>query len=230
MAGARRRVPPRRQRRRPLRHRASAQGPRAEHHRHVQRARGDARQRRQADRVLLDRLDLRRGRRVPDAGGRAVPGADVALRRVEARRRGADRRPTARASASRAASSGSCRSSASATRTATSSTSTAACAPIRRGCACSATAGSASRTSTSRTASTRCCSAMAKTRGRGQHLQPRHRRVLRGERLDRLDLRAPRRVSPRSSYTGGERGWIGDNPFIFLDTAQDPRRSAGSRS
>lgn len=27
-------------------------------------------------------------------------------------------------------------------------------------------------------------------------------------------------VSPRLDYTGGERGWIGDNPFIFLDTAK----------
>jgi UDP-glucose 4-epimerase len=25
-------------------------------------------------------------------------------------------------------------------------------------------------------------------------------------------------VSPQRSYTGGERGWIGDSPFIFLDT------------
>jgi UDP-glucose 4-epimerase len=25
-------------------------------------------------------------------------------------------------------------------------------------------------------------------------------------------------VTPRLSYSGGERGWIGDNPFIFLDT------------
>jgi len=25
-------------------------------------------------------------------------------------------------------------------------------------------------------------------------------------------------VSPRLQYSGGERGWIGDNPFIFLDT------------
>jgi UDP-glucose 4-epimerase len=25
-------------------------------------------------------------------------------------------------------------------------------------------------------------------------------------------------VSPKISYTGGDRGWIGDNPFIFLDT------------
>jgi len=27
-------------------------------------------------------------------------------------------------------------------------------------------------------------------------------------------------VSPALDYTGGDRGWIGDNPFIFLDTAR----------
>jgi len=27
-------------------------------------------------------------------------------------------------------------------------------------------------------------------------------------------------VKPRVEYTGGDRGWIGDNPFIFLDTAR----------
>ena len=27
-------------------------------------------------------------------------------------------------------------------------------------------------------------------------------------------------VKPRLIYTGGDRGWIGDNPFIFLDTAR----------
>jgi UDP-glucose 4-epimerase len=27
-------------------------------------------------------------------------------------------------------------------------------------------------------------------------------------------------LSPRRVYTGGERGWIGDSPFIFLDTAR----------
>jgi UDP-glucose 4-epimerase len=27
-------------------------------------------------------------------------------------------------------------------------------------------------------------------------------------------------LSPRLEYTGGDRGWIGDNPFIFLDTAK----------
>jgi UDP-glucose 4-epimerase len=25
-------------------------------------------------------------------------------------------------------------------------------------------------------------------------------------------------LDPHRSYTGGERGWVGDNPFIFLDT------------
>jgi UDP-glucose 4-epimerase len=28
------------------------------------------------------------------------------------------------------------------------------------------------------------------------------------------------RLEPRRRYTGGERGWIGDSPFIFLDTAK----------
>ena len=27
-------------------------------------------------------------------------------------------------------------------------------------------------------------------------------------------------LNPRRAYSGGERGWIGDNPFIFLDTAK----------
>lgn len=27
-------------------------------------------------------------------------------------------------------------------------------------------------------------------------------------------------LSPKLEYTGGDRGWIGDNPFIFLDTAK----------
>jgi UDP-glucose 4-epimerase len=27
-------------------------------------------------------------------------------------------------------------------------------------------------------------------------------------------------VSPRLDYTGGERGWVGDNPFIYLDTSR----------
>ena len=27
-------------------------------------------------------------------------------------------------------------------------------------------------------------------------------------------------VTPRLDFTGGQRGWVGDNPFIFLDTAR----------
>jgi len=27
-------------------------------------------------------------------------------------------------------------------------------------------------------------------------------------------------VSPDLHYTGGDRGWIGDNPFIYLDTSR----------
>ena len=27
-------------------------------------------------------------------------------------------------------------------------------------------------------------------------------------------------ISPKLLYTGGERGWVGDSPFIFLDTAR----------
>ncbi|MBU4512567.1 nucleoside-diphosphate sugar epimerase, partial [Patescibacteria group bacterium] len=27
-------------------------------------------------------------------------------------------------------------------------------------------------------------------------------------------------VKPKLKYSGGERGWIGDNPFIFLDTSK----------
>jgi len=26
------------------------------------------------------------------------------------------------------------------------------------------------------------------------------------------------RVAPKLVYSGGERGWVGDNPFIYLDT------------
>ena len=27
-------------------------------------------------------------------------------------------------------------------------------------------------------------------------------------------------LTPEFHYTGGERGWVGDSPFIFLDTAR----------
>ena len=35
-------------------------------------------------------------------------------------------------------------------------------------------------------------------------------------------------INPARTYTGGERGWVGDSPFIFLDT-QKSGRSAGHR-
>ena len=27
-------------------------------------------------------------------------------------------------------------------------------------------------------------------------------------------------ISPELSFTGGDRGWVGDNPFIFLETTK----------
>ena len=201
----------------------------------LQRARGDARQRHQADRLLLDRLGLRRGDRLPDAGGRAVPGADVALRRLQAGRRGADRGVLRGLRLRRAASSASSRSSASATPTATCSTSTSSSATTRRSCGCSATASSASRTSTCRTASTRSCTAIERATakvnifnlGTDEYCEV-------NDSIGWICERARRRRRERD-YTGGERGWIGDSPFIFLDCARmrvarlgaeadDPRR------
>ena len=35
-------------------------------------------------------------------------------------------------------------------------------------------------------------------------------------------------VEPKMEFTGGDRGWIGDNPFIFLDTTKV--RKTGWRS
>ncbi len=70
--------------------RASDEGFGAEYDRDLPRARGDAGQRHPADRILLDRIRLRGGCRHPDARDCAFPGPDVALRRLEARRRGVD--------------------------------------------------------------------------------------------------------------------------------------------
>jgi len=30
-------------------------------------------------------------------------------------------------------------------------------------------------------------------------------------------------LKPKLEYSGGNKGWIGDNPFIFLDTKKNPR-------
>ncbi len=38
---------------------------------------------------------------------------------------------------------------------------------------------------------------------------------------DSLDwICAKLRVNPKRHYTGGSRGWVGDSPFILLDTAR----------
>ena len=91
MRGARHRVPSGRKRRRALRPRAPAQGPRTEHDRDVQRARSDARER-ASRRIAFSSTGSIYGEADghSDAGRCTVPGPDLALRRVEARRRGAD--------------------------------------------------------------------------------------------------------------------------------------------
>ena len=81
LRGLRLGLPPAGERRRPPRARAPAAGPRTEHDRHGESARGDAGRGRVEDRLLVDRLGVRRAGRVPDAGGRAVPGPDLAVRR-----------------------------------------------------------------------------------------------------------------------------------------------------
>ena len=32
------------------------------------------------------------------------------------------------------------------------------------------------------------------------------------------------KVRPRFNFTGGEKGWIGDNPFVFLDNKKPYQR------
>ena len=155
--GLRHGLPPRGQRRRAPRTRAPAARSRAEHDRHLQRARGDARRRRaRASRFSSTGSVYGEPDVFPTPEDVPVPGPDLALRRLEARRRRADRRLRARLRLHRARSSASSRSSASATRTATSSTSSARCGPTRRACACSATAARRSRYLYVRTAWRRC--------------------------------------------------------------------------
>ena len=49
-------------------------------------------------------------------------------------------------------------------------------------------------------------------------LQPRHARIRAGERQHPASSARALGLKPELRYTGGDRGWIGDNPFIFLDT------------
>ena len=196
-----------------------AEGSRAEHDRHLQRARGHARQRHQADRLLLHRLGLRRGARLPHARRRAVPGADLALRRLQAGRRGADRGLLRRASASKATSSASSRSSASATPTATSSTSTGI---SRKDPTRLTVLGNGKQRKSYLyvgTASTRCCWRWRRRAAPSRSSTSAPTSTVEvndsiGWICERLGL------TPALEYTGGDRGWIGDNPFIFLDTAK----------
>ena len=195
------RVPPRRERRRPLRHRAPAEGPRAEHDRDLQRAGGDAARTASSGSPSRSTGSVYGEAAVfPTPEDAPVPGADVALRRVQAGRRGADQRLLRgvrlpgwifrfvsilgerythghvfdfyKQLRGRPA----------------------------RSCTSSATASSASRTSTSRTASTRSSPRSSAPRRKVGDPQPRHGRVLRGQRLDRLD-HAARSASRPSSAT-----------------------------
>ncbi len=120
----RHRVPSRGQRRCAVRAGTSAQRSRTKHHRHFQRPRSDARDRRESHRVLFDRQRLWRSGSDSHAGGPRVPHPDFALRRIQTRGRGTDSRLLRRLSAWKVTSSASFRFSASATRTATFSIST----------------------------------------------------------------------------------------------------------
>ncbi len=185
------------------------------------------------DRVLLDRLGLRRARGVPDARGRAVPGPDLALRGVQARRRGADRRlrhgfgftgldlplrlDPRRALHARPRDRLLPR----------------AAGATRRACACSATAARRSPTCTCRTACRRSSTAVDHARGRRRAAHVYNlgtdETIVVDESIAMITA-PPRRRAARSSTRGGTRGWAGDSPLIHLDTQRASGRSAGSRS
>ena len=161
--------------------------------------------------------------RLPDAGGCAVPDPDLAVWRLQAGRRGDDRRLRARLRVHRAGRSASSRSSASATRTVTCSTSTARSSATRRGCGCSATAARRSHISTSRTASTAILTAVEAHDQRPA--RPRIYNLGTDETVVvddsiAIDLRAPRRSTRASSTPAGRRGWAGDSPLIHLDCSR----------
>ena len=188
-------LPLRRERGRASRVRPADPRSRAEHHRHLRRARGDARRGRHTHRLLLHRLGLRRAGGVPHARDVPVPGADLALRRLEARGGRAHPGLRARVRLRRGSSFASSRSSASATRTDTSSTSVGACAqdPSRL-----RVLGDG-RQEKSYLYVGDCISAMTLAidrqlePGTVEGLQPRNRRDDRRRRLDRDDHGAARR-------------------------------------
>ena len=90
----------------------------------------------------------------------------------------------------------------------------------RHGCACSATASSASRTSTCRTASTPSSSRSSRPADRVNIFNLGTDEYCQVNDSIGWICERSRRSRRCWSYTGGERGWIGDNPFIFLDTAK----------
>ena len=176
---------------------------------------------RQADRVLLDRLGLRRARGLPHPRGRALPGPDLALRRVEARRRGADRGLRRRLRLHRADLPLRLDPRRALHARARLRLLSARSSATPRACACSATAARRSPTCTSRTASTRCSPRAARhddepgahvyNLGTDETIVVDDSVALITEHLG---------VSPEIEHTGGRRGWIGDSPLIHLDTAR----------
>ena len=153
----------------------------------------------------------------PTPGGRALSAADLALRRVKARRRGHDPGLLRGVRISRLHLPLRLDPRRAIHRTATSSISTRSSATIRRGFMSLATASSASPISTCTTASTRCCSRSACSNNKVHVLNLGTDEASRvndsiGWISERLGLR------PALTYAGGERGWIGDSPFILLDT------------
>ena len=160
---------------------------------------------------------------LPDARGRAVPDPDLALRRLQAGRRGADRgvlRGVRLPGAHLPLRLGPRRAVHPRPRLRLLQEAAGRPDPPPR---CWGTASSASRTCTSRTASTRCCWRSARSTEKVDDPQPRHRRVRRGQRLDSAGSSTISGINPELQYAGGERGWIGDSPFIFLDYRQGPR-------
>ena len=215
-AGAPRRRAPRRECRRTVRVGRAPARPRAERHRHSQRARGHATRRGATTAVLLHWFGVRRMQSCADARGRSVSGADVALRCLEGRGRGLYRcvrgsRPAPGDGL-----------------------------PLRVGARSALLPRSRDRfrppaprrprppADPRRRNAAQELHARVGLCGRGgrpnrrddalRGVQPRRRRLLHGHGVGRVDLRARSASNREFEYTGGDRGWIGDNPFIYLDT------------
>ena len=178
--------------------------------------------------VLLDRLGLRRGRRRADAGGRAVPGADVAVRRVEGRRRGLHRGlrrgGSHRATVFRFVSMLGPR------------YSHGHVIDFVRQLHRDPTRLRILGDGTQRKSYMHVDDCVAAVIVAGSSRRPAFEVFNLGvdgyctvTRVGGLDLRTPR-PRPEFEYTGGDRGWIGDNPFIYLDTARHPRHRLAAPS